>query len=208
MKYLILILTLILTSCVGPDEKNKLNQIASQNSLQDNLKAAQKSSLLDTLNDPYHRSYLVDRNTKEIGQMFLDNKLLPNDNVPTLRTIDSLFCKNPEDRKFYFRVFVKIMDKADGALAEEIGLKARLFIQKYTYEFLDLSANLTEKQFSTWATFVGWEIQLSSIDDPVKEGESFIEKLNTISSELDNERKQRLEDFNKIISMYLKEKNK
>ena len=206
MKYMILFLTLIFSACIGPDGKNNSNRKATKNSIEATLQIESDSKLVDTLNDPYHRSYLIDRTTKETGKMFLDNKLLPNDDGPTLRTMDSLLSGNPEDRKFYFMVFVKIMDNADGALAESVGLTAMKYVELYTDEFLDLSSNLSNGQFNSWATFVGWEILLSGNEDPVKEGDIFIEKLNSKCSELDSNKKQRLEDFNKIIRKHIREK--
>jgi hypothetical protein len=207
MRYLILFLALSFTACIGPKGDNKSSQKVTENSIEETSSTEPNSNPVDTLNDPHHRSYLADKTTKEIGQMFLDNKLLPNDNSPTLRTMDSLLSKNQESRKFYFMVFVKIMDKADGALAESVGLPAMQYVEEYTDEFLDLSSNLTNEQFSSWATFVAWEILLSSGDNPVKDGELFIEKINSKCSALDSSRKQRLENFNKIIYDYLQEKN-
>jgi hypothetical protein len=206
MRYLILTLALSVTACSGSKGDNKSNQNVINNSVEETLKTEPHSNQVDTLNDPYHRSYLADKTTKEIGQMFLDNKLLPNDNGPTLRTMDSLLSTNQDSRKFYFMVFVKIMDKADGALAEAVGLPAMQYVEEYTDEFLDLSSNLSNEQFNSWARFVGWEILLSSNDNPVKDGELFIEKINSNCSVLDSSRKQRLENFNKIIYDYLREK--
>ena len=198
-KLIIPILLLVLLACnsqknerTSKDEENKSTPI-------ENTNETQSSKTWDTLNNPHHPSYLADKSPKEIGQMILDNKIQPTDNDVTFRVMDSLLSKNVDDRKFYFKVFVKILDKADGALAEMVGTPAMKYIERYTSEFMDLSTNLSKDNFNSWAAFVGWEILLSSNDDPIKDGELFVEKLMSNCPDLNDKDKQRLESFNKII---------
>ena len=165
----------------------------------------QPSETVDTLNNPLHPSWLADKSPREIGQMILDNKILPTDNDVTFRVMDSLSSKNADDRKFYFKVFIKILEKADGALAEMVGTPATKYVEIYTSEFLDQSANISKENFDSWASFVGWEILLSSNDDPVKDGELFIEKLLSNCPELTEKDRQRLKSFNNIVMRSIRE---
>jgi hypothetical protein len=208
MKYIIIpLLSFTILACNGTNSDNSSNQKANSNASEDNLPIKQASEPTDTLNNPYHRSYLADKSTKEIGQMILDNKVQPIDNDATFRVMDSLLSESPEDRKFYFNVFVKILEKADGALSEAVGQPALQYVENYTTEFMDLSAKLSKEQFGSWASFVGWEILLSSQGDPLKDGEEFINKLNSNCEALDNKDKSRLEIFNLTILTSIKENN-
>ncbi|MCU0366395.1 MAG: hypothetical protein MUC30_04155, partial [Bacteroidales bacterium] len=165
----------------------------------------QQSETSDTLNNPHHPSWLADKSPKEIGQMILDNKIQPTDNDVTSRVMDSLLSKNADERKFYFKVFIKILENADGALAEMAGTLAIKYVENYTSEFLDLSAGISKENFDSWASFVGWEILLSSNDDPVKDGELFTEKLLSDCPELIEKDRQRLKSFNDIIMKSIRE---
>ncbi len=178
------------------DKKSYPNEKTSKN---------QQSETSDTLNNPHHPFWLADKSPKEIGQMILDNKIQPTDNDVTSRVMDSLLSKNADDRKFYFKVFIKILENADGALAEMVGTPAMKYVENYTSEFLDLSAGISKENFDSWASFVGWEILLSSNDDPVKDGELFTEKLLSDCPELIEKDRQRLKSFNDIIMKSIRE---
>jgi hypothetical protein len=159
----------------------------------------------DSLRDPYSPYYLSDKSLKEIGQMILDDSVRPTDNDVTFRIMDSLLAKTSEDRKFYFKVYVKILDLADGALAEAVGVPGMKYVENFTKEFVDLSTRLTTKQLDSWANFIAWEILFDSQDDPAKGGQKFIEKLVENCSDLDSIAQRNLGKFNCRISQTIQE---
>ena len=202
---LIPIFLLVLLACNSPKKESASKEEEKKSSPIEETSKNQQSETKDTLNNPHHPSYLADKSPKEIEQMILDNKIQPTDNDVTFRVMDSLLSKNVDDRKFYFKVFIKILDQADGALAEMVGTPAMKYVEIYTPEFMDLSRNISKENFNSWASFVGWEILLSSNDDPVKDGELFIKKLLSNCPDLKEKDKQRLESFNKIIMKSIQE---
>ena len=206
MKYPIIpIFLLVLMACNSPKKESASKEAEKESYPIEKTGKNQQSESGDTLNNPLHPSWLADKSPKEIGQMILDNKIQPTDNDVTFRVMDSLLSKNADDRKFYFKVFIKILEKADGALAEMAGTPAMKYVENYTSEFLDLSASISMENFNSWASFVGWEILLSSNDDPVKDGELFIEKLLSNCPELKEKDNQRLKSFNDIVMKSIRE---
>ncbi len=206
MKYQIIpISLLVLMACNSPKKESASKEAEKESYPIEKTSKNQHSESGDTVNNPLHPSWLADKSPKEIGQMILDNKIQPTDNDVTFRVMDSLLSKNADDRKFYFKVFIKILEKADGALAEMVGTPAMKYVENYTSEFLDLSANISKENFNSWASFVGWEILLSSNDDPVKDGELFIEKLLSNCPELKEKDNQRLKSFNDIVMKSIRE---
>jgi len=198
-KQLILILLLTIVACNNQKKETKAKLETNQQTENENVSIDQSLVPQDTLNDPNHFFYLANKNLKEVAQMMLDNKIQPSDNHITFCIMDSLLSRKLEDREFYFDVFLNILKKADGALAEAVGLPAMNYVEKYTTEFIELSSNISDDLFESWASYIGFEILLSSQDDPIKEGEAFIEKLNSNCSNLTDKEKERLESFNKII---------
>ena len=130
----------------------------------------------DTLRNSNHKYYFADKSPREFGELIMKDSVSPSDNYSTFRVIDSLKAKSVEDRKFYFKVFLKIMEKSDGALAEAIGSPAYDYVEKYSFDFFELSKTITNAQFELWANNVGVEIFLSS-KNPNKEAKDFFNKL-------------------------------
>lgn len=206
MKYPIIpVSLLVLMACNSPKKESASKEAEKESYPIEKTGKNQHSESGDTVSNPLHPSWLADKSPKEIGQMILDNKIQPTDNDVTFRVMDSLLSKNADDRKFYFKVFVKILEKADGALAEMAGTPAMKYVENYTSEFLDLSAGISKENFNSWASFVGWEILLSSNDDPVRDGELFIEKLLSNCPELKEKDNQRLQSFNDIVMKSIRE---
>jgi hypothetical protein len=88
--------------------------------------------------------------TKSFGQKILDGKAKPSDDIKTFRLLDSLFCKNPLDKDFYFKVANKIQRVSDGALSEYFdGIASKYYLQ-YNSEFIDRLKTITKKDLSNW----------------------------------------------------------
>lgn len=199
------ILFILIAGCNGRKKENNPDNNDKKVIQKEKLAITKTAESIDSLRDPYSPYYLTDKSAKEIGQMILEDTVRPTDNDVTFRIMDSLLAKNYEDRKFYFKVYAKILDLADGALAEAVGIPGMKYVENYTKEFVGLSSSLTTKQLDSWANFVAWEILFDSQNDPIKEGEKFIGKLESNCSDLDSIDKKNLKKFISIISQTIQE---
>jgi hypothetical protein len=130
----------LLISCTGRPKETK-------NSVSDNVVRKDTIAVNDTLREPNHYRYLVDISPREFAELIMKDSVMPSNNFSTFRVMDSLNAKSLEDRKFYFKVFLNIMKKSDGALAESVGLPAYDYVEKHTKEFFELAQTTTKEQF-------------------------------------------------------------
>jgi hypothetical protein len=161
----------------------------------------------DTLRDPYSEYFLADLSPKQFAELILKDSIYPSDNFSTFRVMDSLEAKSYEDRKYYFRVFLKIIGKADGALAEAVGDPAMMYVENHTIEFLDFASAINKKDFESWANYVGVEIYLSSRENPLNDEDSYYKILRDNCKNCSNKQLQILEDFHKIVKQSIVDNN-
>ena len=72
--------------------------------------------------------------------------------------MDSINSSNVDSRNFYFPVFLKIVDKADGALAESVGEPLQIYVEKFPNEFIERANNLSDEQLQSLASYIGFEL--------------------------------------------------
>ncbi|NLF42457.1 MAG: hypothetical protein GX587_07160 [Bacteroidales bacterium] len=96
---LILIITTLLISC---NEKGNQKRILISSDL---------NSKTETLNQTKPDSF----SSKEYGQLILNGKVKPTDNEATYNCLLELIAENQNDLNFYFSVYRKISENADGA---------------------------------------------------------------------------------------------
>jgi hypothetical protein len=204
-QFTVVILLILISGCNGGKKESTSNQIDKKITHDEKIVSTQSTKPIDSLRDPYSQYYLADKNPKEIGQMILEDSVNPTDNNVTFRIMDSLLANNHEDRKFYFKVYTKILDKADGALAEAVGIPGMRYVESYTKEFANLSSDLTFEQLHSWANRIGWEILFDSQKDPIEDGENFIIKLKSNCSDIDLTGKKNLDNFCELIIQTVKE---
>lgn len=70
------------------------------------------------------------------GQGIIDDKITPSDNQETFACLDSLNSNKFETRKFFFKVYKVISQKADGALSDVIPMKFKEYFFQFTKEAL------------------------------------------------------------------------
>ena len=180
---------LLITSCSG-------RQKESNKSISDNIVHKDTIAVNDTLRDQYHQYYFADKTPREFAELIMKDSVRPSDNFSTFRVMDSLNAKSLEDRKFYFKVFLNIMKKSDGALAEAVGSPAYDYVEKHTKEFFELSQAITKEQFELWANNVGVVIYLSIHDTSTTDAGEYYKKLLENCSP---EQKSMVEKFYKIM---------
>lgn len=190
-KIVILSFSIAFMSC-GQIDKNQESKVETN-------KLPEKSGVTDTLRDPNHQYYYADIDPKSFAMWILQDSIKPSDNYSTFRVMDSLDAVKFVDRKFYFNVFINILNKADGALSEATGLPALKYVENHTAEFLKLSSTLPKKDFESWSYTVGVEILLSSNEDPIKDAKDYFEKLKNNCSNCTIKEKKLLLQFNDIL---------
>jgi len=157
----------------------------------------------DTLTDPYHYYYLSHLPLRQVGQLILNDSIIPSDNKITFNCMDSLSSKNANTRNYYFPVFLKILDKSDGALGEAIGQYAMTYIEKYPKEFAEKSKSITNEQFKSWAYHTGYELYFTYATD--KKAKRWISSMIKNCSNCDTTQLKRLEEFNKLVTVAIKD---
>jgi len=95
---------------------------------------------------------------KSFGQKILDGKTKPSDDIKTFQLLDSLFCKNPADKDFYFKVANKIQQISDGALSEAFSEYASKYYLQYNSEFTDRSKTMSKPDLKKWLDFAAFDI--------------------------------------------------
>lgn len=139
-----------------------------------------------------------------VGQLILDEKLIASDDPVTYRLFDSLVANKVRDRQFYFKVFNKIMGRADGALSEAIGVYSRKFIEKHTKDFFIFSASFNTIGMETWASQLGIELFLSE-DHPKDAYHRTSKLIRENCSSCNAKTLKRLEEFNAMVLLTIKE---
>lgn len=153
----------------------------------------------DSYSDPNSSDYLNDLTPKQFAELLLNDSIEPSDNNSTFRVMDSLDAQSYEDRRFFFKVFLKIMRKADGALAEAVGEPAMKYTEKHTVEFLEFASGINKDDFQSWANQVGAEICLSSNSNPQKDEEDYYIVLKNNCKGCSEDQFKMLEKYHKIV---------
>ena len=113
---------------------------------------------IDSLRDPKHASYLSDLPLRQVATYFLNDSITPTDNTITFNCLDSLLNDNAETRSFYFPVYLKILERADGALAEVVGGYVIQYIERYPSEFFTRCIDLNSSQFELLCSAAGSDL--------------------------------------------------
>lgn len=142
---------ILLTSCRVNSHQDPPVQSGASNFRTENIE-------IDTLRDPIHFSYLSDLPLRQVAKLILNDSVTPTDNDITFKCMDSMLNKNAETRDYFFPVFMKILEQADGALAEVVGSYVIQYVEHYSYEFFSRCEHLNTNQFETLASAAGNEL--------------------------------------------------
>jgi len=167
---------------------------------------SQGTTEVNSINDPFDPSYLVELPTREIAELILIDSIKPLDNQATFRVIDSLWNPSSSSRNYFLIVFTKIMSNSDGALSEVVGDYSKKYVEKYPNEFLRYSLTLDDETFQKWSTFVGWEIYLDSHEtNSLENANVYFENIRRDCTGCGESELEKLEDMEKIALSAIKE---
>ncbi len=104
--------------------------------------------------------------TKVFGQEILDGKVKYDgtNEEKMFRTLDSLFCKNKDNKNFYFKVANRIQRLSDGALGEYFAGTARKYYMDNNKEFIANVSKMTSKDLEHWLREVAFDIAADEQD--------------------------------------------
>jgi hypothetical protein len=144
---------------------------------------------------------MLGRNLKDYyARIFVLGKLVSAPDSKMLSITDSLFTQNQKTDLFYFIVFTKSMNGADGFYSEALGQSALKFLRSKTETFADyfnIAPKLDVTDLDNWASCVYSEIMIS------RESEEEV-AINELETELlENIKTARKED-QVIVSLFLR----
>lgn len=161
---------------------------------------------LDSLRDPYNFYYLTDLPLRKAADLILYDSIYPSDNQITFECMDSISADNIDARNFYFPVFVKIQDKADGALAEVVGGFLIMYIEKYPKEFAIRINSLSDGNIISFAHHVGYELYFEN-DNIIFSNKWFASVINKCTN-CNRFQVRQIEKFNSLVLQAIIENNK
>jgi hypothetical protein len=144
---------------------------------------------------------------RTVAELILKDSIRPVSSPIIYNMLDSLSSDIKSSRQFYFKAFNKIMNKADGEVAESIGGYALTYVQNYPKEFIENSQSFSRNQLEAWAGNIGIELYLSSSEsDNVKEAFDQMVVLFTDNCKgCNSAQKNRLKEFNNLVWRTIKE---
>jgi hypothetical protein len=101
---------------------------------------------------------------KVYGQLILDGKIIPSDNLATNACLEELFTEDQTDKEFFFKVYRKISANADGALSEMIGGITKSFFELNPDFCLEKFKSFEPKEKDSFIENIAYEFYASGID--------------------------------------------
>jgi hypothetical protein len=145
------------------------------------------------------KSYLESKQVSKTAKDFYFDKFKVTDDIKTFSIVDSLKTINNFTRPFYILLVSKIIEKADGALSESLGVKCKEFIElnpDFLIDFLYSKSTNVDKSFlGNWANQIAGEFKI------VYEGN---EKKCINKSLLKAMRKVNMNNKSKLTTFFLK----
>lgn len=146
------------TTPIAPVETN------SAQSAPDKVQATQDQEAVSSYQHELNKA--LNDSTIELyyNNVYSQGKLIPASDDVMLSITDSLLTHDPDRKLFYFIVFTKSMNGADGFYAEAVGLSAFNFVTtrpEWFADYFNISPRLTDKDMDNWAKCIYGEIQIS-----------------------------------------------
>ena len=136
---------------------------------------------------------------REVAELILKDSIRPASSPIISRMLDSLTSDSKSTRQYYFSVFNKIMNKADGEIAESIGGYALTYVQNYPKEFLDNTKRFSKNNIEAWASNIGIELFLKSPENVKEAYDQIVIFFNDNCKDCNAYYRGRLKEFNAMI---------
>lgn len=136
------------------------------------------------------------------NEIYKQEKLIKAKDNQMLSITDSLFSKDINKGLFYFIVFTKSLNGADGFYSEGAGLAAFNYISnnpKQFAQYFETSEKLNPKDLDNWANSVLGEIMISRENDESKAIDEFEVTLTTKMKEDHTKHQEIISDLMKRI---------
>ena len=142
--------------------------------------------------------------TKVYGQQILDGKVIYDgtNEEKMFRTLDSLLCKDKNNKVFYFSVSNKIQSFTDGALTEYFAGIARKYYFGNTNDFLTNTSKMTSKDLNNWLGLVAYDLALDEKD--IKKLPKIQKRLDGLVTKCNNRQKDILKKCNDNLYKQIK----
>jgi hypothetical protein len=204
---MLLIFSLFIICCGNKSHNNNTNIDDSIHANKIDSVKTSKVALIDSLKDPHGFYYLTDLPLQKVADLILKDSVQPSDNKVTFDCMDSISSNNIETREFFMPVFLKIIDKADGALAEAVGGYTMAYTNKFPKEFADGYKKMTKKQSEIWISYTAEELYYND-SEGFKNSRRWTDSIIIKCTDCDSTELQVLKQFNKLILTSVKEINK
>jgi len=194
----IYILCLFTVSCIRANEKVDSNKMNSEKIIQ---KTQQDSSFYwEALNEDQKAEILKSKEINRTAIDFYHGKIKVGDNNITINLLDTItsFHNSKAISSFYFFLFNKICNTADGALSEILGSYCqRVILNSPSYVIDYFSRN--DKIMRKYAELLGYELYFKEDGtSEIEYGYSDFKKI--LSGKLENKEK-----YNNILKRFYKE---
>jgi len=137
----------------------------------------------DTLRNPDNFYYLSDLPLKQVGELILNDSIYPSDNFVTFALLDTISGCKENDLEFFLKVSEKIINEADGAVAEAVGSYTWKFIEKRPTEFIKHIDKLNKEQVEEWADYTFYEMYFAYSEEELKKRcQELIDRLKKINT--------------------------
>ena len=142
---------------------------------------------------------------RKVAELILKDSIRPASSPVIYKMLDSLSSDSKLTRQYYFKVFNKIMNTADGEIAESIGSYALTYVQNYPKEFLDNTRSFSKNNIEAWASNIGIELFLVSNENVKAAYDQVVILFNDKCNNCNAYYRVRLKEFNAMILQTIQE---
>lgn len=143
--------------------------------------------------------FLNNKSISKAAKEYYQGKFKAADNAKTFSILDSISTKNAETRPFYLFLTTQIMKNSDGALSEELGLRAKKYLEQHPdWALIFLQGNLAAPaSISIWAKAIAGEINIDCEGEEKQCAKQWYDKANKKTS---TKNKQTLTELYRQVS--------
>ena len=106
--------------------------------------------------------FLKTKNVSKAAKDYYQGKFKASDDARTFSILDSMETTNSQTRQFYLYLATQMMQNSDGALSEELGLRAKDYVEQHpNWALVFLQGKFASPTFNNlWAKRIAGEIMI------------------------------------------------